>query len=210
MDSIKEFQLVAPRTYRYYEKGDVSKADTLFICLHGFGQLAKYFIRKFNDLDENFFILAPEGMHRSYLNGNSGRVGASWMTKEARESDISDNLLWLNQLLDKVLAEKPFSKIILFGFSQGGATAARWYFNNQSRFDQLILWASVFPHDLEKPAISQKSNNYFIIGKEDEFYSSEQQLAEIEVYQKMGFQTIHFEGKHDVDKEVLKDLLLIK
>lgn len=207
MESIKEFQLVAPRTYRYYEKGDVSKTDTLLICLHGFGQLAQYFIRKFDNLDERIYILSPEGMHRSYLNGNSGRVGASWMTKEARASDISDNLLWLNQLLDKVLTEKSFSKIILFGFSQGGATAARWYFNNQARFNQLILWASVFPPDLEKPAISEKSNNYFIIGKEDEFYTSEQQLAEIEVYQKMGFQTIHFEGKHDIDKGVLKSII---
>jgi len=137
--------------------------------LHGFGPLAQYFIRIFYDLDERIYILAPEGMHRSYLNGNSGRVGASWMTKEARESDISDNLLWLNQLLDKVLTKKSFSKIILFGFSQGGATAARWYFNNQARFNQLILWASVFHPDLEKPEISEKSNNYLIIGKEDEF-----------------------------------------
>jgi len=35
-------------------------------------------------------------------------------------------------------------------------------------------------------------------------------LAEMEVYKKMGFQTIHFEGKHDIDKGVLKDLLIKK
>ena len=30
-------------------------------------------------------------MHRFYLEGSSGRVGASWMTKEAREDDKKEN-----------------------------------------------------------------------------------------------------------------------
>ena len=36
--------------------------------MHGYGQLAEYFIRKFNVLEEqNICVIAPEGFSRFYL-----------------------------------------------------------------------------------------------------------------------------------------------
>jgi predicted esterase len=194
-----EHKLIAQKTFRYQQIGELDKATHLLIVLHGYGQLAEFFIRKFNDVPENYLVIAPEGMHRFYLNGTSGRVGASWMTKEDRESDIRDNLIWLNQLLNELKAKKKFEKIILLGFSQGGATAARWYYSKKVPFNQLILWASVFPPDLERPQINSNSNNYFVIGADDEFYNAEAQTNEIEFYEKIGFHTLQFDGKHDIE-----------
>jgi predicted esterase len=202
-----EHKLIAQKTFRYQQIGELDKATHLLIVLHGYGQLAEFFIRKFNDLPENYLVVAPEGMHRFYLNGTSGRVGASWMTKEDRESDITDNLNWLNQLLDELKEKKKFEKIILLGFSQGGATAARWYFSSKNEFDHLILWASVFPPDLEKPENSNDSENYFVIGTEDEFYNAEAQKNEVEFYRKIGFQTIQFSGRHDIEIGPLNRIL---
>lgn len=198
-----EHKLIAQKTFRYQQIGELDKATHLLIVLHGYGQLAEFFIRKFNDIPENYLVVAPEGMHRFYLNGTSGRVGASWMTKEDRESDITDNLNWLNQLLNELKEKKKFEKIILLGFSQGGATAARWYYSYKYEFNHLILWASVFPPDLEKPEHSNDSENYFLIGTEDEFYSTEQQNQEISFYRNLGFRTLTFEGKHDIDSKKL-------
>jgi predicted esterase len=202
-----ELNLTAPKTFRYWISGDFEKANKLIIVLHGYGQLAEFFIRKFNKIPEDYIVVAPEGMHRFYLNGTSGRVGASWMTKEDRESDIADNINWLTQLFAELTDQKSFEKTILLGFSQGGATAARWYYSNKVHFDQLILWASVFPPDLEKPEIKSNSNNYFVIGSDDEYYDAEAQKKEIEFYEKIGFQTLQFVGKHDIENDTLKRIL---
>jgi predicted esterase len=207
MSEIHEFGIAVSKKMRYYTLGNIEKADTLLIVLHGFGQLSKFFIKKFEFLPDNYLILAPEGMHRFYLQGNSGRVGASWMTKEARELDIEENTKALTTLLEKVKNEKQFSKIMLLGFSQGGATAARWYFSDSEQFDHLILWASVFPPDLDKPALEINGKNYFVLGNQDEYYTEEQQLSEIEAYKEIGFNTVHFEGKHDIHQATLNELL---
>jgi predicted esterase len=202
-----EQKLSAPKTFRYWISGDLEKAKILLVVLHGYGQLAEFFIRKFKDISDDFLVVAPEGMHRFYLNGTSGRVGASWMTKEDRESDITDNLNWLTQLFTELTKQKTFEKTILLGFSQGGATAARWFYSQKVQFDQLILWASVFPPDLEKPQINSNSNNYFVIGTEDEYYNAEARMSEMEFYQKIGFQTLQFAGKHDIEIYTLNGIL---
>ena len=202
-----ELKLTAPKTFRYWISGDFEKANKLIIVLHGYGQLAEFFIPKFNKIPEDYLVVAPEGMHRFYLNGTSGRVGASWMTKEDRESDIADNLNWLSQLFTELTEQKTFEKTILLGFSQGGATAARWFYSKKVLFDQLILWASVFPPDLERPIIQSNSNNYFVIGTEDEYYNTEAQISEIKFYQNIGFNTLQFEGRHDIENDTLKRIL---
>lgn len=202
-----EHKLTSQKTFRYQQIGNLEKATHLLIVLHGYGQLAEFFIRKFKDVPENYLVIAPEGMHRFYLNGTSGRVGASWMTKEDRESDIQDNLNWLNHLLRELKEKKKFEKIILLGFSQGGATAARWYYSSKCEFNHLILWASVFPPDLDKPQNSENSENYFVIGTEDEFYNAEAQMTEIDFYKKIGFQTVQFAGRHDIEIGALNRIL---
>ena len=142
-----EKKIIVSKTMRYFTIGDINKADKLIYVLHGYGQLASYFLKSFEKLSDSYLIIAPEGMHRFYLNGTSGRVGASWMTKEAREIDIFENTQNLNKLNNTF--DKKFKKTIILGFSQGGATAARWFFNNSKKFDQLILWASVFPPEID-------------------------------------------------------------
>lgn len=200
-----EQHLQAPKTYRY--EIQEQHHEHLLIALHGYGQLAKFFIRKFNSLTENIQVVAPEGPHRFYLQGSSGRVGASWMTKEARELDINDNLEWLNALLSELRKSNSPKKITLLGFSQGAATAARWYQQNPSALDQLILWAAVFPPDLDSGTFPKENPMHFVLGTEDEYYQGEEAQELIDHYQSMGFQVHTFTGKHDIDGEVLKRIL---
>ncbi|NBY39867.1 MAG: hypothetical protein EBQ66_02935 [Flavobacteriia bacterium] len=107
-----------PQQLRYFTLQDRNPEDCnhLVIALHGYGQLAAYFIQKFKSLSPTLFVLAPEGPHRFYLEGSSGRVGASWMTKEARELDIENNLAWLNALMLDFTSKHSFDKISLLGF----------------------------------------------------------------------------------------------
>lgn len=197
------------KTYRYEVSDTKSESETVIYALHGYGQLAKFFIRKFSKVFGDTLVVAPEGMHRFYLKGSSGRVGASWMTKESREDDIEDNIHWLNKL-DRFITEKhqPKRKILL-GFSQGGATAARWYHKGAVSFDGLILWACVFPPDLNpEEEIKNVSNQHFIIGTDDEYYQGESQEELVSFYQNKGYQIHQYEGKHDIDGDLIVKLLL--
>lgn len=201
--------LTAPKTFRYFTKGDLEKSKTVVFVLHGYGQLAEFFIRKF-ELGDDYYIVAPEGMHRFYLQGSSGRVGASWMTSEDRESDISDNIQWLNALDNELSSFKTFDQKIILGFSQGGATAARWFYKGSTNANHLIMWASVFPPDLDmtKEIINQnKQMHYFVIGNEDEFYENDALDKLTEFYQKKEFNTLIFNGKHDIHLPTLKEIL---
>ena len=156
----------AQKTYRYEIQEQAH--EHLLIALHGYGQLAKFFLRKFQGLQSKGRVVAPEGPHRFYLQGSSGRVGASWMTKEARELDIQDNLVGLNTLLSELQKSYSPKKITLLGFSQGAATAARWYQQNPSAFNQLILWAAVFPPDIDAGNFPTDKPLHFVLGTQDE------------------------------------------
>ncbi|MEE3144587.1 MAG: alpha/beta fold hydrolase [Bacteroidota bacterium] len=197
----------ASKTYRFFCIPSENSSKNLLVTLHGYGQLAAFFIKKFNACSNDYTILAPEGPHRFYKNGYSGRVGASWMTKEAREDDIKDNINWLTEWLTDHLKGNKYDKIILLGFSQGGATAARWYYNNPNLFDQLILWASVFPPDISKPKIKLPNNNLYVVGKNDEFINDEMRLNEVKFYQNIGFDTHVYDGNHDIDPFVIQQIL---
>jgi predicted esterase len=195
----------AKKTYRYEIQEQAH--EHLLIALHGYGQLAKFFLRKFQGLQSKGRVVAPEGPHRFYLQGYSGRVGASWMTKEARELDIQDNLVGLNALLSELQKSYSPKKITLLGFSQGAATAARWYQQNPSAFDQLILWAAVFPPDIDAGSFPTKKPLHFVLGTQDEYYQGEAAQQLLRHYQSMGFKVHTYAGKHDIDGEVLKRLL---
>lgn len=198
------------KTVRYATYGNPKKAKNIWIALHGYGQLPEYFIRKFQHLNpEENYVVAPEGMHRFYLNGTSGRVGASWMTKEARENDITDNMAYLDKLWNELNSHGSFKHKILLGFSQGGATAARWHELGNFNASKFVLWASVFPPDLSFKANSNSfdtSNNFFVLGNEDPYYSDDNAKEIIKETKKLDFMIYSFDGKHELDKSVLDQI----
>ena len=191
---------------RYYQN-DLAGKQKILIALHGYGQLAQFFYKKISFLSEDWGILVPEGPHRFYLEATSGRVGASWMTKEWRAQDIEDNIAYLQQLIEKVRAEHPHTTFHLLGFSQGGATAARLFQRCPELFAQLILWASVFPPDLEKQVFPTEKKLDFVLGKQDPYFDNDNQLKVLHEYVTLGFKTHTFQGLHDLDQHMLLSLL---
>lgn len=196
------------KAFHYEVAGNIENPTKVLFVLHGYGQLTRFFIRKFQSLNKDWLIIAPEGMHRFYLEGSSGRVGASWMTKENREDDISDNINWLDQLFFKIKSEHPsLSSFHLLGFSQGGATAARWA-STKDYFKSIILWACVFPPDLNQNIeLENISSKHFVLGSEDQYYNEEQQKDLINYYQSKKFATHLYTGDHNIDSEILSKVI---
>ena len=200
-------QFKVEKTTRYYTLGDLDSADKLLFVLHGYGQLSQFFIRKFQTLvEKGYYIVAPEGLHRFYLEGTSGRVGASWMTKEARLDDIEDNILYLKLLTENFISIKHFKNVSLLGFSQGGATATRFYAKHFRFFDTCVLWASVFPEDVAFSPTEKGLNYQFVIGTEDSYFSKEITANLLSEYQENGIKTHQFIGEHNIDEEMLNQL----
>ena len=206
---MNEKKIIVSKTMRYFTIGDINKADKLLYVLHGYGQLASYFLKSFEKLPDSYLVIAPEGMHRFYLNGTSGRVGASWMTKEAREIDIVENTKNLALLDQHILSKKTFQEKIILGFSQGGATAARWYFSKDKIADNLILWASIFPPDINENEFIKfnQNKNYFVLGNQDPYFNNENINNVIQAYKLNHFFIETFEGKHQINLSVLKRIL---
>jgi dienelactone hydrolase len=84
----------------------------------------------------------------------AGRVGATWMTREDRLSEIADYVAYLDALARHVFrrVERGATTLRVLGFSQGGATATRWIAQGTTRADELILWGCHLPPDLDLAA----------------------------------------------------------
>ncbi|MDP4798585.1 MAG: serine hydrolase family protein [Crocinitomicaceae bacterium] len=203
---MKERQIEFAQTRRYYQN-EIDGKKHILLALHGYGQLSQYFYRKFHALENDFGLVIPEGPHRFYLEGSSGRVGASWMTKEWRAQDIEDNNRYLLQLIEKVQLENPDARLHLLGFSQGGATAARLYQADPSLFSQLILWASVFPPDIAMEQFPKGKKMDFVIGSKDPYFDSESSARIQNEYTELGFEIHTFEGAHDIHSQTLLAVL---
>ncbi len=148
----QEHHLAVPRTARYVTLGPNHHdlAEVWFVC-HGYGQLAEQFLQQFDALDDGSrLIVAPEALSRFYLEGTGGQVGASWMTKVDRLREIDDYVAYLDALYTQVFerVDRDAVRVVVFGFSQGGATAARWVSRGAVHAEHLVLWAAVVPDEL--------------------------------------------------------------
>ncbi len=210
---MEEQRITVPLSCRFFQNKAEGKASTHWYVLHGYGQLARFFIRKFSKLaSEGIHVTAPEGLHRFYLEGSSGRVGASWMTKEDREEDIANYVQMLNSLHKGNRLAQQANKRVLFGFSQGCATAMRWLCLGDVEFDQLIMWAGSFPTDLALGEMKEKLLNTqltLVIGDEDEFIKSQHivELQDLLDRASIDYELVRFKGKHTVDEATLLTLV---
>ena len=205
---MEEHSFSIQKTTRYYTCGDILKATRLLVVLHGYGQSAFFFLKKFEFLvSKGYFIVAPEGMHRFYLEGTSGRVGASWMTREARLDDIHDNFNYLEGLVHQFKEANPILTLNVLGFSQGAATATRWFEHSQHAFRSFVLWASVFPEDVHSDfSRNHASKCFFVLGTQDPYFDMEIEKETLKTYEKLKFEIIRFDGKHEMNQQVLDTL----
>jgi len=214
-----ERHISVARTARYQQLGELSPTTTqLWLVLHGYGQLAEYFIRHFAPLHAadpaGTVIVAPEGLSRFYLSGTSGRVGASWMTRADRLAEIDDQAAYLSTLLSHLRATCPPNvRLTVLAFSQGTATASRWLTQAATawRPDLLVLWAGDFPADIDALAAQRLLKGLpvaLVSGDRDEYVSPAQLLVQATTLSQLGARvsTHSFLGGHTLSADVLRQL----
>lgn len=203
------------RQGRYFLSQQPSgKEQYLCFVLHGYGQLPQYFIRHFQALKRtDILFVAPEGLHRFYLEGSQGRVGSSWMTKEERLADIADYIALLEAVASEILAEQSFRKCAVLGFSQGVATAARWLSASRFSWQALVLYAGAFPPDLNWEQATERlpqMDLYLRLGDRDPYAKPERLAAQEEdlVARGLRVDSALFSGAHQIYPEVIKGLFV--
>ena len=208
-----EHHLSVPRSARYFTVGpDARTAREIWFVLHGYGQLAGRFLRHFAVLAEGQrTVVAPEGLSRFYLEGDArDKVGASWMTREDRLTEIDDYVHYLDVVFSEVVHEqRPATGIHVLGFSQGTATACRWLVLGRAQADRLVLWGGEVPPDLDLVRARERwkqTSLLFVAGSEDWFITpkvlarDEQRLKENGI----AYRVERFEGGHEIRGEVLE------
>lgn len=211
MYKITNHQFPVTRTAHYATLGEIGKhIKKIWIVTHGYGQLSKTFIRRFIPImDEETFVLAPEGLSRFYWDGFGGPPVASWMTSEDRLDEIDDYTRMMSQLYETYIPQcHEDVHIILLGFSQGTATQVRWIMKDFPLFHHLILWAGQLPEDLNyAPHLDYFKDKklHFAYGDNDPFITPKRikMLRDVIKTSELAFEEHPFEGMHKVEKVAL-------
>ena len=181
---------------------------------HGYGQLASEFISYFHCLDDGTrLIVAPEALSRFYLFVDRGKVGASWMTKEDRLTEINDYIKYLNQTYNLIISKLGNSnlRINILGFSQGVATAMRWVCRSRIFAHRLILWGGNFTPENNFQAtqdLFERTKLVIVTGNDDQYINREEQVQQLSELKQdnISFEHMHYNGGHYIDSSILEEL----
>ena len=212
------------RTARYYTVGGLDAGETpgprtVWFVLHGYGQLASQFVRYFATLDDGkSVIVAPEALNRFYLvSPESGParerpVGATWMTREDRDCEITDYVEYLDALRDQVAGSDAGISVRILGFSQGCATATRWVTSGRVSASSLVLWGGLMPPETDMTRAAEALRGVritFVLGSRDHYVNEEMLAAEHARLDAAGIahDTIRFDGGHAIKRTALEELV---
>ena len=232
---LHEHHLTVERTARYFtiEPGEAGAREVWVVC-HGYSQLAERFLRHFTALDDGRrLVVAPEALSRFYLHegeppapatppadaprasgshASGARVGATWMTREDRLSEIADYVAYLDALARHVFrrVERSATTLRVLGFSQGGAAAVRWVAQGTTRVDELILWGSHLPPDPDLSAAPGLAGTpvRFVWGEKDPYYDPARVAGDQTRLAAAGIpcRVTTFPGGHHISRTVLAEI----
>ena len=222
---MRERHIRVARTARYYTLGSAgTRLREVWLVCHGYRQLARRFLTRFADLDDGTrLIVAPEGLSRFYLHdpasghGKEVPIGATWMTREDRENEITDYVAFLDGVLDEVLDEVSeesggaIARLTVLGFSQGAHTVCRWVAAGEAPVERIILWGAYLPDDLDLDRGPERLGSAELIlvrGLLDHFISDEAHASQEKRLEELGipFKTITHPGDHEIDPALLRQI----
>lgn len=225
----EEHHIRVSRTARYRVLGDPDPATDVWFVLHGYGQLAERFIRRFEALPGvtggRRAVVAPEGLSRFYVedrvagpHGPESRVGATWMTRADREQEIRDYVGYLDRVAVRVLdasgdpgvgpvPDGAAGRLVVLGFSQGAATASRWVTYGHIRPAELVLWGGGLAVDLEDDRAGEALRQTavtLVVGGEDRWGAAraEESARRLDAMG-VSWRRVEFPGGHRVEPSVL-------
>lgn len=125
----------------------------VLVVLHGWGQSAPAFIRKFRGLrGRDVMVIAPQALFQFYLDMESRKVGFGWLTSFDRKRGIADGIGLVDAVLSTVEREHglPALRPFLLGFSQGVSVAFRYGLYGARPVAGVVACGGDLPPDVEE------------------------------------------------------------
>lgn len=175
------------RTARYYSLGEPGSAiQHVWFCLGAHGQPTGELAAQLTNLDtpERLLIL-PEGLSRFEVLADAPAPGApalapytgtAWFAPDSLLLDLADLTLYLNALAEQVLSAcPPNTPVTVLGCGHGAAAACRWLAGGHVTYERLLLYAAVFPADIDRRAtlVALPERPVLIISTTTDTYSPE-------------------------------------
>ncbi len=152
----------------------------LLLGFHGYGENATRHLAQMRRIpgSAEWRLCAVEALHRFY-NTKTGEVVGSWMTKEAREQAIEDNVAHVLRVVAAVRNEQshPDAPVVVTGFSQGVAMAYRAALALGDACHGIVALAGDVPPDV---AATGKTLPAVLLGRgtEDAWYTEDKMNAD--------------------------------
>lgn len=208
----KEVSYNTKNSYSTLNSLTLGTKNVWFVC-HGISFLSRYFLKYFNDLDpiENY-IIAPQAQSKYYFGYKYKHVGASWLTKENTKKEIENLMKYLDAVFENEKLPKRVNLIAL-GFSQGVSVVSRYIARKKLPCSQLVLLSGKIPEELvtkDFDFLKGITKVSMIYGTEDELLTDEMLSSEKKHFYNLfgeDAKIIPFKGKHEVDKQVLKNII---
>ena len=198
--------------------GDLADPREVWFVIHGYGQLARRFLRRFSSLvGDGRLIVAPEALNRYYFETSPGvhardaGIGGTWMTREDRDTEIADYIAYLDQLYQFVIGgmQRVPARVVVLGFSQGAATAARWVAACKPAVSDVVLWGGSVPPEIQRGGEAfGKANLTLVFGSADRQTPPEWIEKETAALSATGMtpEIVLFDGGHEIAAEPLQRL----
>jgi predicted esterase len=190
-----------------------NRTKNVWLVCHGIGYLSRYFLKYFDQLnsDENY-IIAPQAQSKYYLGSTYTHVGASWLTKENTLKETENVMGYLDSVFDTEDLPKNINFIVL-GYSQGVSIVTRYIASRKLKCNQLVLMSGGIPKELKSENfnfLKGKTKVVLLYGTEDEYLNNERLKYEKQRFKELfgdNANIIPFEGKHEVKRELLSNLV---
>lgn len=212
-----EHHIKIQKTGRFHTHGNLKEQKEIWLAFHGYGQLTEYFIKHFEVLDpDKYFVIAPEGFSKFYLKNFTGRIGASWMTKESRDYEIEDYCHFFDEILRHFEIDEN-TTINIFGFSQGVATATRWIMKGKHKIGKCVFWAGNVASEVleEKHHRIKGLDITTVLGNNDAIlkdfnFDAAAYRDKLNKLLDTPMKSVRFEGGHEINPDTFKEIFNIK
>ncbi len=178
--------------------------EYLLVALHGWGQSARWFARRFESLEQlPVYVAAPQGPHQFYLDLESKKVGFNWLTAYEKPDNIAD----VNRLIDAVIDEAQRQAgstslpVYVLGFSQGAVMAWRYALHAGDKVAGIVVCcADLAPDVAERLENAPRWRTLLVYGTDDGIVPQGKIDEAQSTLTALGWQydLLEFEGGHDL------------
>jgi predicted esterase len=175
----------------------------ILVGFHGYAETAEIQLERLAAIPgaDAWTLLSVQGLHRFYR-GRSEDVVSSWMTRQDRETAISDNVRYIDAAIDAVGGNT--EAIVYAGFSQGVAMAFRAALLGGRPCSGIVAAGGDVPPELLADATLKFPAVLLLRGARDEWYTEARFDADVSALRPRtaSVQSITFDGAHEWSRDV--------